>query len=152
MFFSEIDPVFELFFFSAFSLILQEIEACKQSETQSFNRFHDVGHSAGAIRGTGILKGPCVVEGDSSFRFLPTDIVSLISSTIHAQKGVSIKMDKPREKSLSCRGKGPYTEIDSIYLTEFSETFWWRRFLELRVHHASSDDGNENDRVFLLFP
>lgn len=61
-------------------------------------------------------------------------------------------MDKPQEDFLSCRGKGPYTEIGSIYLTEFSETFRWRRFLEVRVHHASSDDGNENDRVFLLFP
>lgn len=76
MFFSEIDPVFDIFFFSAFSLILQEIEACKQSETQSFNRFHDVGHSAGAIRGTGILKGP----GVSSKATPVSDSFQLISS------------------------------------------------------------------------
>jgi hypothetical protein len=58
MFFSEVDPAFAIFFFNAVSLIPQVIEGCKQSKTPSCNRFHDVGHSASAIRGTGILKGP----------------------------------------------------------------------------------------------
>ncbi|HAO66486.1 MAG TPA: hypothetical protein DCR17_07350 [Verrucomicrobiales bacterium] len=102
MFFLEMDPAFAIFFFNAVSLIPQVIEACKQSKTQSCNRFHDVGHAVQSV-GRDIEGPEFVVEGDSSRGFLPWYVLSIISSTVYAQKGFSIKNGQTRRVDvLSC--------------------------------------------------